>query len=520
MSRPKPLLLTIIDGWGLGRKKEGNAITQAKTPFYNLLVENYPVARLTANGEEVGLPKGQMGNSEVGHLNMGAGRIVYQELTRITKCIERGDFFQNPALLSAIDHVAQNKSALHLMGLVSDGGVHSHLVHLFALLKMANTAGLKDVYVHAILDGRDVGPTSAREYLNALEEKMAELQTGRTATVAGRYYAMDRDRRWERVELAYQAMVHGEGQMAAGSLHALDMAYEREENDEFVLPTVILDNLGRPTAKIRDEDAIIFFNFRPDRARQITRSFTEEDFSEFKRGGSPPLPYFVCLTQYDVKIDASVAFPPEHPENTLGEVLANAGLTQLRIAETEKYAHVTFFFSGGSEKYFAGEERILIPSPKVPTYNLQPEMSAPEVTDRVLEEIDKDYFDVIILNYANADMVGHTGVLEAAITAVETVDDCLRRVVTAVLAKGGVAIVTSDHGNAEQMTAGHSTRPFTAHTPNPVPFILVSNTPYRLHKTGILADVAPTVLELLHVPKPVEMTANSLLIQTDADNDK
>ncbi len=517
MSRPKPLLLAILDGWGLGRRKLGNAIVQAKTPFYDMLVQNYPFARLAANGEEVGLPKGQMGNSEVGHLNMGAGRIVYQELTRITKSIEQGDFFNNPALLAAIDTVINNKSSLHLMGLVSDGGVHSHLSHLFALLTMAKNAGLEKVYIHVVLDGRDVAPTSAREYLNSLEEKMTELGIGQVATVSGRYYTMDRDRRWERVELAYRAMVHGEGEMAAGSLHALDAAYEREENDEFVLPTVILDKWGRPTSKICGEDAIIFFNFRPDRARQITCAFTEESFSQFNRGASPPLPYFVCLTQYDVKINVPVAFPPEHPENTLGEVLGITGLKQLRIAETEKYAHVTFFFSGGSEEKFPGEERVLVPSPKVPTYNLQPEMSAPDLTARVLEEIDKDYFDVIILNYANADMVGHTGVLDAAVTAIETVDSCLSRVVEAVLAKGGAAIVTSDHGNAEQMTFGRSKKPFTAHTSNPVPFILVSNTPHRLHKTGILSDIAPTILELLDVQKPEEMTANSLLIKADKD---
>jgi 2,3-bisphosphoglycerate-independent phosphoglycerate mutase len=514
MTRPKPLALIILDGWGLGRRRRGNAIYQAHTPYYYHLLENYPVARLTASGEEVGLPVGQMGNSEVGHLNIGAGRIVYQDLTRISKAISDGIFFANKQLQAALNHVLQKKSSLHLLGLVSDGGVHSHITHLFALLEMAKQAGLERVYIHAVLDGRDVGPTSAGEYLTALEEKISELGIGRVATVSGRYYTMDRDSRWERVSMAYQAMVLGEGQAAATSMHALEKAYEREENDEFVLPTVILDDQGRPKGTIGSDDAVIFFNFRPDRARQITRALTDRDFDGFERGKRPKLPYFVCLTQYDETISAPVAFPPDHPTRTLGEVLAEAGLKQLRIAETEKYAHVTFFFSGGEEKSFPGEERILIPSPKVPTYNLQPEMSAPKVTEQVLDEIRQERFDVIILNYANTDMVGHTGVLEAAVKAVETVDHCVQQVVNAVLDAGGIAIVTADHGNAEQMTSGKAHNVFTAHTPNPVPFILVSPLPYRLHKKGILADVAPTVLELLGLPKPAEMTGTSLLIKT------
>lgn len=513
MRRPRPLLLAILDGWGLGRKRIGNAIYNAHTPYYHELLEKYPVARLSSSGLEVGLPPGQMGNSEVGHLNIGAGRVVYQELTRISKAIDDGSFCENPALLAAIRHVREHSSALHLMGLVSDGGVHSHLSHLFALLELAGRENLKRVYVHAILDGRDVGPKSAGEFLEALEEKMAALGVGATATVSGRYYTMDRDRRWERVQKAYRAMVNGDGQMAAASLHALTAAYEREVTDEFVLPTVILDKQGKPVATVQNNDAMIFFNFRPDRARQITRAFTDRDFSGFDRGPLPPFPHFVCMTQYDETIGAPVAFPPDHPTQTLGEILAEAGLTQLRIAETEKYAHVTFFFSGGEEKCFPGEERILIPSPKVPTYNLQPEMSAPQVTERVLAEIEKDRFDVIILNYANTDMVGHTGVVEAAVSAVETVDSCLKKVVAAVLARDGVAVITADHGNAEQMTTGRTHQPFTAHTPNPVPFILASNEPYRLHKKGILADVAPTVLELLGLPKPPVMTGTSLLIK-------
>ena len=513
MSRPKPLVLIVLDGWGLGRKRIGNAIYQANTPFYHHLVEEYPVARLKANGEEVGLPAGQMGNSEVGHLNIGAGRIVYQELTRITKSVADGDFFENEQLLGAINHVQKRKSSLHLMGLVSDGGVHSHLRHLFALLELAKRQDVKEVFIHAFLDGRDVGPTSAGDYLSDLEDKISELGVGKVATVSGRYYAMDRDKRWDRVELAYNAMVHGHGEKAAGSLHALESAYQREENDEFALPTVIIDDEGNPLARIGTDDAIVFFNFRPDRARQITRAFTDRDFSGFDRGEKIPYPYFVCMTQYDETIDASVAFPPNHSQNTLGEVIATAGLTQLRIAETEKYAHVTFFFSGGEEKKFPGEERILVPSPDVATYNLQPEMSAPEVTERIVCEINQDNFDFIVLNYANADMVGHTGVVEAAVTAIEGVDRCLEKVVHAVLEKDGIAIVTADHGNAEQMTSGKNHNPFTAHTPNPVPFIMVSNTSYRLQKRGILADVAPTILELLELPQPEEMTGNSLLIR-------
>lgn len=512
MIRPRPVALIILDGWGLGRKRKGNAIYQAKTPFYHKLLEQYPLARLKASGEEVGLPPGQMGNSEVGHLNIGAGRIVYQELTRISKEILEGSFFENEGLLAAMTHVLTHGSSLHLMGLVSDGGVHSHLVHLFALLEMAKRQNIRQVYIHAMLDGRDVGPTSAGEYLIALEEKIADIGLGKVATVSGRYYAMDRDRRWERLELAYQAMVYGKGEMAASSQHALAAAYEREETDEFVRPTVVLDQQGLPLATLQAADAIIFFNFRPDRARQITRALTDRNFEGFDRGAKAPLPYFVCMTQYDETINAAVAFPPDHPTNTLGEVLANVQRKQLRIAETEKYAHVTFFFSGGREKCFVGEERILIPSPQVPTYNMQPEMSAPHVTERVLQEVEKESFDMIILNYANTDMVGHTGILAAAIQAVETVDQCLARVVTAVLEKGGAAIITSDHGNAEQMTSGRKHSVFTAHTPNPVPFILASNTGCRLNKTGILADVAPTILELLEIPKPVEMTGTSLLI--------
>ncbi|MBS4008763.1 MAG: 2,3-bisphosphoglycerate-independent phosphoglycerate mutase [Clostridium sp.] len=513
MSRPRPLALIILDGWGLGRKKNGNALYQAQIPFYHQLIEKFPLARLKASGEEVGLPKGQMGNSEVGHLNIGAGRIVCQELPRIDKAIEDGSFFENEKFLAAIAYAKTNHSALHLLGLLSDGGVHSHSRHLYALLELAKHENMDRVFVHAVLDGRDVAPTSANEHLLALENKMSEIGVGKIATVSGRYYTMDRDRRWERLALAYNAMVYGRGEAAAVATHALESAYERKETDEFVRPTVILDKNSLPLATIKTTDALIFFNYRPDRARQITRAFTDADFSGFDRGENHPYPYFVSMTQYDEKINVPVAFLPDHPSSTLGEVLANAGLRQLRIAETEKYAHVTFFFSGGEEKCFPGEERILIPSPKVPTYNFQPEMSAPQVTKRVLQEIKDDRFDVIVLNFANPDMVGHTGVLEAAVKAVEAVDECLREVVTAVLEKGGIAIITSDHGNVEQMTAGRNNLSFTAHTPNPVPFILASSPSQRLRKSGILADVAPTVLELLGLPKPAEMTGTSLLIR-------
>ena len=510
MKRPKPLILIILDGWGLSRKRKGNAIYQAKTPFYRHLCKTYPTARLKASGEEVGLPAGQMGNSEVGHLNLGAGRIVYQDLTRISKTIEDGTFFENERVLRSLRHVKENNSALHLLGLLSDGGVHSHIEHLFALLDLAKREQLRNVFVHAILDGRDVGPTSARQYLMALEEKIAQLGIGAIATVSGRYYTMDRDRRWERVEKAYRAMVYGDGEMAASALHALENAYDRGENDEFVLPTVVLAG-ERPTATIGALDSVFFFNFRPDRARQITRALTDRDFAEFDRGAAPPFPYFTCMTQYDETIDANVAFPPENLRQTFGEVVAEAGLRQLRIAETEKYAHVTFFFSGGEEKPFAGEERILIPSPKVPTYNLQPEMSAPEITARVISEIKTGRHDVIILNYANTDMVGHTGVLPAAVKAVETIDSCLQQVVDTVLTVGGAAIITADHGNAEQMISDRK-QPFTAHTPNPVPFILVSEPMRRIRKNGILADVAPTMLEILGLPQPAVMTGSSLLL--------
>ncbi|MGB9791874.1 MAG: 2,3-bisphosphoglycerate-independent phosphoglycerate mutase [Thermacetogeniaceae bacterium] len=514
----QPLALIILDGWGCSPEKRGNAIFLADTPNFDSLRNVYPYTTLKASGEDVGLPPGQMGNSEVGHLNIGAGRIVYQDITRISRAIRTGEFFENPVLAEAMKKAKDGGKSLHLFGLVSDGGVHSHLTHLYALLEMARRYGLPRVFVHAFLDGRDVPPSSAKEYIQELEKKCEELGTGRIATVMGRYYAMDRDKRWERVEKAFNAIVHGEGEKARSALEAVERSYENGVTDEFVVPTVILDSSGNPVGRVEKEDVIIFFNFRADRAREITRAFTDKDFEGFRRRDGYPGVHFVCMTQYDATIDAPVAFPPQSLKHTLGEVLAERGLKQLRIAETEKYAHVTFFFNGGVEKPNPGEERILIPSPKVATYDLKPEMSAYEVTDRVLQEIAEDKYDVIILNYANPDMVGHTGCLEAAIKAISVVDECMGKVVKAVLDKGGVALVTADHGNAEQMLEEDGEEPHTAHTTNPVPFILVGEE-YRkraLRSDGALEDIAPTMLEILRIPKPPEMTGSSLLLPVEA----
>ncbi len=506
----RPLVLIILDGWGWAPPSPGNAITQARTPNFDNLRAAFPFTVLGAAGEAVGLPEGQMGNSEVGHLNIGAGRVVYQDITRITKAIRTGEFFRNPVLVAAMEK-ARSRS-LHLLGLVSDGGVHSHLEHLYALLEMARRFSVERVFIHAFLDGRDVPPASAGGYLAALEEKCRELGTGEIATVMGRYYAMDRDKRWERVEKAFAALVAGEGEKASSARAALEASYARGVTDEFVVPTVITDDFGRPRGTIAPGDVVIFFNFRADRARELTRAFTDRDFAGFPRKNGFPGVHFVCMTQYDATIEAPVAFPPVSLSSTLGEVLAGLGLRQLRIAETEKYAHVTFFFNGGVEEPNPGEDRILIPSPKVATYDLKPEMSAYEVTDAVLRELAADKYDVVVLNYANPDMVGHTGVLEAAVKAVEAVDECLGRVVAAVRARGGVALVTADHGNAEQMLEEDGT-PHTAHTTNDVPFILVGEA-YRgasLREGGVLADIAPTMLDILGVPRPEEMTGRSLL---------
>lgn len=508
-----PLVLIILDGWGTSACAEGNAIATAHKPNIDRYFGEYPNTTLLASGESVGLPEGQMGNSEVGHLNIGAGRVVYQELTRITKSIKDGDFFTNEELLRVVQKVKEHNRALHLMGLLSDGGVHSHIEHLFALLELAQQQGLKKVYIHAFLDGRDVPPANGGQYIDALEKKCAELGVGQVVTVMGRYYAMDRDQRWDRTAKAYRAMVLGEGFKTEHAEEAVEESYQRNETDEFVQPTVMVGSDGRPLATIEDGDGVIFYNFRPDRARQITRAFVEQEFTDFDRPERPKVD-FVCMTQYDKTIPAPVAFKPHRLVNTLGEVLSQHNIKQLRLAETEKYAHVTFFFNGGVEPPNPGEERILIPSPKVATYDLKPEMSAAEVTDALLTQLQKEHFEVIIMNYANPDMVGHTGKMEAAVKAIETVDRYLGQVVEAILARQGTVLVTADHGNAELMRDAEGD-PVTCHTTQPVPFILINNDRYRHAKlrSGQLEDIAPTMLEIINIAKPAEMTGNSLIIK-------
>ena len=509
----KPTVLMILDGYGLNDKTEGNAVAEAKTPVMDGLMKEYPFVKGYASGLSVGLPDGQMGNSEVGHLNMGAGRIVYQDLTKITKMIEDGDFFENPELLKACENVKANGSALHLYGLLSDGGVHSHITHLYGLLEMAKKQGIENVYVHCFLDGRDTPPASGKGYVEALETKMAEIGVGKVATVMGRYYAMDRDNRWDRVELAYKAMVKGEGVAADSATGAIQDSYDNDKTDEFVLPAVVMKN-GTPVATIKDNDSIIFFNFRPDRAREITRTFCVEDFDGFDRGERVKTTY-VCFTEYDVTIpNKSIAFPKTEIHNTFGEFLAANHLKQARIAETEKYAHVTFFFNGGVEEPNEGEDRILVKSPKVATYDMQPEMSAYTVCDKLCEAIKSDKYDVIIINFANPDMVGHTGVENAAIKAVEAVDECVGKAVTAIKEVDGQMFICADHGNAEQLVDYQTGNPFTAHTTNPVPFILVNADPaYKLRENGVLADIAPTLIELMGLEKPEEMSGTSLLVK-------
>lgn len=508
----RPVVLMILDGWGHRIETEDNAIFLANPKnFYNLRA-TYPTSLLKCSGQDVGLPPGQMGNSEVGHLNIGAGRVVYQEISRISNAIEEGNFFQNEKFIEAINYAKENSGVLHLMGLLSDGGVHSHIEHLAALLELCKTQGLDKVFIHGFLDGRDVAPKSALKYINRVEEDCARLGIGQIASLSGRFYGMDRDNRWERIELFYLAMVKGEGVKATNPHAAISNSYDVRVSDEFVEPVVMVDKDGLPIGPVRDGDSIIFFNFRADRARQITQTFVDKEFSHFPRGLLPKV-HFVCMTQYDINIDAPVAFPPQNLNNTLGEVLAAHGLKQLRIAETEKYAHVTFFFNGGVEEPNEGEKRILIPSPQVATYNLKPEMSAYEITARVKEEIAKDIYDVIILNYANADMVGHTGVLEAAVEAVKVVDECLQEVVDLVLAKKGTVIVTADHGNCEQMVCPLSGGPYTAHTVEPIPFILVNGSyrDYTLYEDASLSDIAPTILYLLGLEIPEEMTGKPLV---------
>lgn len=508
----RPVMLMILDGWGLSSCAEGNAITKARTPFYDQLLTNYPHAIIETSGEAVGLPAGQMGNSEVGHLNIGSGRTVYQELTRINKAITSGDFYKNPVLNSAMAKAQQDGKALHLMGLLSDGGVHSHIDHLFALLDLAKKYGLEKVFIHVILDGRDVPPANAPEYVRALEQKIKQVQMGCIATVMGRYYAMDRDKRWDRVEKAYRAMTAGEGLKACLAGEAIEKAYGLKITDEFVEPTVIVNQQGEPAGLVKPEDVLICFNFRADRARQISYAFNDPDFTAFERPGGYLKLHYVCLTQYDITLEAPVAFMPQNLDNTLGEVVSKAGLRQLRIAETEKYAHVTFFFNGGIEEAYYGEDRILIDSPKVPTYNLQPEMSAWQVSAKVVEKLEKDEYDLIVLNYANADMVGHTGQFRACVSAIEAVDGCMEKVVNAVLQKGGALVIAADHGNAEVMVDPETGEPQTAHSANYVPLILVGRGMEKMSlNNGSLKDIAPTVLELLGLEKPAEMEGISLI---------
>ena len=509
----KPTVLMILDGYGLNKEAKGNAVAMAKTPVMDKLMKEYPFVEGNASGMAVGLPDGQMGNSEVGHLNMGAGRIVYQELTRITKEIQDGTFFENPALLAAVDNCKANDSSLHMFGLLSDGGVHSHNTHLYGLLELAKRNGLEKVYVHAFLDGRDTPPASGKEYAEQLEAEMAKIGVGKIASVAGRYYAMDRDNNYDRVKIAYDALTKGEGNKGTSGPAAIQASYDNDKTDEFVIPTVIEEN-GAPVATIKDKDSVIFFNFRPDRAREITRAFCDDDFKGFERERLDTT--FVCFSDYDPTIpNKEVAFHKISITNTFGEWLAANNMTQARIAETEKYAHVTFFFNGGVEEPNAGETRILVNSPKeVATYDLKPEMSAYEVCDKLVEAIKSCEYDVIIINFANPDMVGHTGVQEAAVKAVEAVDECVGKAVDALLSVDGTMFICADHGNAEQLVDYETGEPFTAHTTNEVPFILVNyDSAYTLAEGGCLADIVPTLIATMGMEQPKEMTGKSLLIK-------
>jgi 2,3-bisphosphoglycerate-independent phosphoglycerate mutase len=510
----------VLDGWGVAKETKGNAIAIAQTPNMDRFLSEYPSTLIACSGEAVGLPDEQMGNSEVGHLNLGAGRVVYQEYTRISKAIADGSFFENPVLLQAIENAKKKNGALHLMGLLSDGGVHSHNTHLYALLELAKHHDMKKVFVHAFLDGRDVPPQSALTYIEELEKRFQVLGPGEIASICGRYYAMDRDRRWERTKLAYDALVNGVGERAPTAKQAVGQSYARGVVDEFVKPTVTQSEVRSQDSGvndlplIRDGDSVVFFNFRADRARQLTRAFIDNDFSEFDRGPGFWV-HFVCMTEYDATFDVPIAFPPTELTNVLSDVLAANGMKQLHIAETEKYAHVTFFFNGGVEEPEEGEMRRLIPSPRVATYDLKPEMSAYEVTTSVIEEIRKGIFDVVIMNYANADMVGHTGILDAAVKAIETVDDCMGRVVSSTREAGGECIITGDHGNAEKMIDFETGEPFTAHTNNPVPCYYISDSGVSLRSGGRLADIAPTMLDILQIPPPEEMTGRSLIVELD-----
>ncbi|MDM8348309.1 2,3-bisphosphoglycerate-independent phosphoglycerate mutase [Pseudomonas sp. sp1636] len=504
---PKPLLLIILDGFGHSDSTEYNAIHTAHTPVYDRLRASQPHSLISGSGMDVGLPDGQMGNSEVGHMNLGAGRVVYQDFTRVTKAIRDGEFFDNPALTRAVDQAVGAGKAVHILGLLSDGGVHSHQDHLVAMAELAARRGAEKIYLHAFLDGRDTPPRSAQASIELLDSTFAKLGKGRIASLVGRYFAMDRDNRWDRVEQAYNLIVDGQGEFnAASALDGLHAAYARGENDEFVKATTLGESV-----KVEDGDAVVFMNFRADRARELTRAFVEPDFQEFPRARLPQLAGFVMLTQYAANIPTPSAFAPASLTNVLGEYLAKHGKTQLRIAETEKYAHVTFFFSGGREEPFAGEERILIPSPNVATYDLQPEMNAPQVTDRIVEAIEQQRYDVIVVNYANGDMVGHTGVFDAAVKAVECLDNCVGRIVEALDKVGGEALITADHGNVEQMEDVCTGQAHTAHTCEPVPFIYVGKRRLSMREGGVLADVAPTMLTLLGLPIPAEMTGTSII---------
>ena len=504
----KPIMLMILDGFGENENEKANAIKAAKTPNIDKLMKTCPTTRIFTSGLNVGLPEGQMGNSEVGHTNIGAGRIVYQELTRITKEIEDGDFFSIKEFSEAIENCKKNNSNLHVMGLLSDGGVHSHIRHLYALLELAKRKDFENVYIHCFLDGRDTPPASGESYVIKLEEKIKEKGVGKIATISGRFYAMDRDKRWERIKKAYDALVNGIGEKATSAISAIESSYQKEIFDEFVVPTVIY-NGDEPVAKIQDKDSVIFFNFRPDRAREITRTLVDKDFNEFETKKLDL--FFVCFTKYDETLpNVNIAFKPTVLNNTFGEYISKCGLTQLRIAETEKYAHVTFFFNGGEEKQYKGEDRILVPSPKVETYDLKPEMSAYEVTQKVFEALGRKKYYCLSFNYGNPDMVGHTGNFEAAVKAIDTIDECVGKVIEALEKENGVAIITADHGNAEQMIDYKTGEPHTAHTTNPVPLILYGVEGVKL-KEGKLADLAPTMLEIMGLEKPKEMTGESLI---------
>jgi len=510
----KPAVLLIMDGFGLNENKEHNAVYEAKTPVIDSLMKEYPFVKGNASGLAVGLPDGQMGNSEVGHMNMGAGRIIYQELTRITKEIEDGDFFKNEALLSAVNNAKKNDSAIHFYGLVSPGGVHSHNTHIYGLLELAKREGLKKVYVHCFLDGRDTPPASGKEYVEELEEKMKEIGVGEVASVHGRYYAMDRDNNYDRVEKAYVALTKGIGEEAESASAGIQASYDKDVTDEFVVPFVVKKD-GKPVATINDGDSVVFFNFRPDRAREITHCFCDDEFDKFDRGPRKKITY-VCFTDYDPLIpNKEIAFKKQEINNTFGEYLANKGMKQCRIAETEKYAHVTFFFNGGVEEPNKNEDRVLVNSPKdVPTYDLKPQMSAPEVCEKLVDAIKSGKYDVIIINFANPDMVGHTGVEASAIKAVETVDTCVGKAVEAIKEVDGVMFICADHGNAEQLVDYETGEPYTAHTTNPVPFILVNyDEGYTLKEGGKLCDIVPTLIECMGLEKPAEMTGESLLIK-------